>query len=261
MLLLLERNGYLEETYFNAQFIPLRGDSGQVEGFYNVPTETTARVLFERRRRVVDRVAAIPSLPVDETLSMIVEALRMNMHDIPVALLYSYDDLAPAGATNLRLRGRIGVPKGHRSTPLEANLETGHDGLVPWFRHVKSTGKLHVLSVTDDRFRDLIDGMEWCGYGEPSREIVVCPLAIGGNLLGFYVQGTNPRRAYDEAIESGIVDITRQMQMTWIDAITTQQAQLREQMLERRATDSENRLRHMAQNAPLGMVQSSFTDE
>jgi len=33
--LMSERKGYKEETYFIGQFIPVRGDSGQVEGFYN----------------------------------------------------------------------------------------------------------------------------------------------------------------------------------------------------------------------------------
>jgi hypothetical protein len=33
--LFVERNGFLEETYFTGSFNPLRGDTGQVEGFYN----------------------------------------------------------------------------------------------------------------------------------------------------------------------------------------------------------------------------------
>ncbi|KAK0337780.1 hypothetical protein LTR91_008857 [Friedmanniomyces endolithicus] len=255
ILLFLERNGYPEEAYFVGQFIPIRGDSGTVEGWYNTVTESTAQVLFERRRRVVDRIAAIPPLPVTETLSMFVDALRLNPHDITAALLYSFDELAAEGAANLHLHGSIGIPESHRIAPSEAHLETGQNGLVPWFRRVLLTGKPHVLKTTEPDLQELCHGITWCGYGESSRDLVICPLAISGNVLGFLVQGANPRRPYDETMENSIVDATRQMEVKWINAIAAQQAKLRELVLEQRATDSESRLRHMAHHAPMGMCQ------
>ncbi|KAK4898405.1 hypothetical protein LTR27_004001 [Elasticomyces elasticus] len=242
--LYLERNGYIEESYFHGQFIPVRGDSGEIEGIYNSVQESTARVLLERRRQLVNRLAAIPTLP-----------------DVPIALLYSFDELSSEPSSNLRLRGSIGIPEGHRCAPLEANFETAQDGLVPYFRQAKSTGKPHVLRRSDGSLQkcgDLFNGVEWCGFGEPSQHIVIHPLQIGGTVLGFYIQGTNPRRPYDDATRASIADLVRQIEVTWINAIMTQQAQLREQMLENRATESENRLRHMAQYAPVGMVQTGL---
>ncbi|KAK5690976.1 hypothetical protein LTR17_025788 [Elasticomyces elasticus] len=259
--LYLERHGYIEESYFHGQFIPVRGDSGEVEGIYNSAQESTARVLLHRRRQLVNRLAAIPTLPIDETLPRFVEALRSNPWDIPIALLYSFDELSIEGSSNLRLRGSIGIPEDHRCAPLEANFETAQNGLVPFFRQAKLTGKPHVLRTSDgslQKCENLFDGVQWCGFGEPSQHIVIHPLQIGGTVLGFYVQGTNPRRPYDDATSASIVDLVRQMEVTWINAITTQQAQLREQMLENRATESENRLRHMAQYAPVGMVQTGL---
>ena len=258
ILLFPVRHGFPEETYFTGQFIPLRGDSGEIEGFYNTVYEETVRILWERRRLIVDRIAAIPPLPVDETLSMIIEALQGNPNDITMALLYSYDELAPRGASNLRLRGSIGVHNGHPCAPTESNLETSDAGLVPLFRQVKQSAKPLVLSDTDgslQKFRHLFDEVSWCGYGEPARDIIILPLSISGNMLGFYAQGTNPRRAYDEATERSIIDVTRQMEAKWVSSMSSEQARLREEALERRATDSENRLRHMAQSAPLGMCQ------
>ncbi|KAK3617808.1 hypothetical protein LTR56_025042 [Elasticomyces elasticus] len=259
--LYLERHGYIEESYFHGQFIPVRGDSGEIEGIYNSVQESTARVLLERRRQLVNRLAAIPTLPIGETLPRLIEALRSNPWDVPIALLYSFDELSSEVSSNLRLRGSIGIPEGHRCAPLEANLETAQDGLVPYFRQAKLTGKPHVLRRSDgslQKCEHLFDEVEWCGFGEPSQHIVIYPLQIGGTVLGFYVQGTNPRRPYDDATRASIADLVRQMEVTWINAITTQQAQLREQMLENRATESENRLRHMAQYAPVGMVQTGL---
>lgn len=50
-LLLLTRNNYLEESYFTWSFTPVRGEDGAVAGVLNPITETTQRVLSERRMR------------------------------------------------------------------------------------------------------------------------------------------------------------------------------------------------------------------
>lgn len=253
ILLFPTRNGYVEETYFVGQFIPLRSDDFRIEGFYNTVYETTARVLHERRRIVVDLIAAISALTVDETLSSIMDALRKNPHDITMAMLYSFDDVQDNQAS-LRLRGSIGVQKGQ--FPFEDQLETSNTGLVPFFRQVQSSGKPLLLSEGDGSLpTSLFNRVEWCGYGEPSRHVVIVPLMTNGSLLGFYVQGTNPRRAYDEATEMSIIDMTRQMESKWSMSITTEQAKKREQSLERRAMEIESRLKLMATSAPIGMCQ------
>ncbi|KAK3653398.1 hypothetical protein LTR56_004602 [Elasticomyces elasticus] len=255
VLLFVQRNGYMEETNFVGSFVPIRGDDFAVDGFYNTYKESTAEVLHARRRQVLDQIAASTPTSVDETLSGFFDALRTNPHDITAALLYSYDELASEGAPNLKLCGNIGFTVGHDNAPLEAHLETGQNGLQPWFRRVRSTGEACVLRPEDDNCRSLFDAVSWCGFAGPPRGLVVHVLSISGTLLGFYVQGINPRRPYDDAMRSSIADIVRQMEVKWINARATEQAQLRERLLEQRATVSENRLRHMAQNAPLGMMQ------
>jgi len=256
--LFVNRNGYLEETYFVGQFIPLRGDSGEIEGFYNTCLESTSRVLHERRRRVADDIAVSVPRSLDEAFVLFFEALRTNPHDITAAILYTFDESAPDSKENLHLRGTLGVPEDHPCALQRARLETGQGGLIPLLRHVKATGKLYVLSLDqDDAFipRGLFDGIEWQGFGEPSRTLVIVPIHISGDVLGFYVQGTNPRSMYDVAAERSITDMVTQLGAKWASSIAKEQAHLREQALERRATDSENRLRNMAQNAPLGMYQ------
>ena len=49
LLLLLERNGYPEETYHTFSYSPLRGNGGATEGLMCVVTEETERVIGERR--------------------------------------------------------------------------------------------------------------------------------------------------------------------------------------------------------------------
>src|SRR5712691_10226211 len=53
----LDRNGYLEETFFTFLFSPIRDETGVAGLFYPV-TETTARMLSERRTRALRDLAA-----------------------------------------------------------------------------------------------------------------------------------------------------------------------------------------------------------
>lgn len=45
----LRRHGYLEETYFSYNLVPVRAANGDTEGFYNAAFETTRQNIWERR--------------------------------------------------------------------------------------------------------------------------------------------------------------------------------------------------------------------
>ena len=49
LLFLIERHGFLEETYFDVSYDPVRVESGGVGGVYCIVTETTDRVVGARR--------------------------------------------------------------------------------------------------------------------------------------------------------------------------------------------------------------------
>src|SRR5947208_8549728 len=52
----LDRNGYLEETFFTFSFSPIRDETG-VAGLFHPVTETTARMLSERPTRALRNLA------------------------------------------------------------------------------------------------------------------------------------------------------------------------------------------------------------
>ena len=256
--LIINRNNYLEETYFIGQFIPLRGENGEVAGFYNTVLESTPQVIFERQRQVTDQISRILPHSIERTLSEFTQSLQINPHDVTAMLLYTYDDQMPGDVENLFLESSIAVPESCGCHIEKAYLETSQDGLVPLFREVNKTGRHVVLDLADDsssHYRALFDGVIWRGFGERPQTVVICPLTISGELLGFYMQGTNPWREYDDATERGITEITTRLELKWAESSAREQAHLREQMAERRAIESENRLRSLAQNAPLGMYQ------
>ena len=55
LLFVLERNGFDEETYFDVSYDPVRDESGAVAGVFCIVTETTGRVVGERRLALLKR--------------------------------------------------------------------------------------------------------------------------------------------------------------------------------------------------------------
>ncbi|MEU8424714.1 SpoIIE family protein phosphatase [Micromonospora sp. NPDC048835] len=101
---LLDRHGYVEQTYFNVSYDPIRGDDGSVSGVYCIVSETTGRVLGERRLRALSELGAelndIGSAA--ELGRTAAGVLGRHRADVPFALIYLVDDgdqLALAGST------------------------------------------------------------------------------------------------------------------------------------------------------------------
>src|SRR5687768_18110014 len=86
-LLPIERNGRLEEVYWTYSYGPVFDDDGSVGGTLVVCTETTARVLAERRMRMLRALADRTSLAHDPSglMSRAAEAIADCAADLPFA--------------------------------------------------------------------------------------------------------------------------------------------------------------------------------
>ncbi|OKH29002.1 hypothetical protein NIES2101_43540 [Calothrix sp. HK-06] len=58
VLLIMERNGYTEETYFTFSYSPVPNDDGGIGGVFCACTEETKRVLSDRRLQTLRELAA-----------------------------------------------------------------------------------------------------------------------------------------------------------------------------------------------------------
>jgi PAS domain S-box-containing protein len=90
LLLLLERNGYPEETYHTFSYSPLRGDQGAVEGLMCVVSEETERVISQRRLDTLGGLAdaLLNTQTRAEVLARVQETLAANRWDIPFSLIF-----------------------------------------------------------------------------------------------------------------------------------------------------------------------------
>ncbi|KAF2637356.1 hypothetical protein P280DRAFT_406875 [Massarina eburnea CBS 473.64] len=285
--LFMMRSGFLEETYFSWSIIPMVGEDGTVMGLYNPAFEKTRRKIAERRmltlREVGERTAT--ARDVKGFWEQVILALSENDMDTPFVLLYSVSDDNDSDSSSLHsnsllsskhcyLEGSLGVPDGHAAAPDHFDLKEGNEGFGPVFREVMKTDKPVVLSIgSGDLPHEMMEGLEWRGFGDTCRDVVVCPIhpTTGEAILGFLVMGINPRRPYDDDYSLFIQLLSRQLATSLASVVLFEEEirrgqkaaklaaedrfHLSEQLAARtqEALDSETRFTRMAEYSPAGL--------
>lgn len=190
-LFFLNRHGYIEETYFDVSYDPVRDESGKVGGVFCIVSETTGRVLGDRRLQtlsLLSRETAQAKTTEVACLSAI-QALATNSHDIPFAMLYQVE----ADASSAKLVTT--TPMEETGTILSrVNLTQQSDA---WkLTQVYHTGEAAIVDDLTTRFGALPTG----AWDKPPSAAWVVPLIPAGQqqIVGLLVLGINPNRAFEE---------------------------------------------------------------
>ena len=95
LLFELGRYGFPEETYFDVSYDPVRVESGQVGGVFCIVTETTERVVGERRLGLLKDLAArnATARTPREACVLATDTLALNASDVTFAQAYLDDQL------------------------------------------------------------------------------------------------------------------------------------------------------------------------
>ena len=186
LLLLLNRRGFLEETYHTFSYSPLRGDSGRVEGIFCAVTEETERVIGERRLASLGAMAArLVGLEGElAVLRAAADALAANDRDLPFTVTYLFDE----GGTP-RVAGMTHVVEG---SELAKRAVAARDGL--WDAgSIWRDGKPVEIALPPG-----LDYPKGAWQIAPARAAIV-PLVGQGSArpLGALVVGLNPYRPDD----------------------------------------------------------------
>lgn len=248
MEMFVERNKFLEETYFTGNFNPLRGATGKVEGFYNAVHEITKAMIGDRRRAMLNLMEASPVADIQKLASHIIPPLEQNPRDVPMALLYKVeeDTATVPGRCLLSLRGSIGIPDGHPLAAPHLDLSS-NEGLAPLLQ--KSKQKMTTIPV-DETFI----GVDWKGWGEASNFVSILPIIGLERLQGFLVVGANSRRPIDADHDQFMRDLSSKVSSIFASIISAEETKKREERLERDLADKMNQIRYMAENASVGMA-------
>src|SRR4029077_513728 len=120
-LLIMERSGYREETYYTFSYSPVPDDDGGVGGIICANTDDTRRVIGERQLALLREVAATigDARTVAQACERSVQALATDPRDLPFAMLY----LADQDGGALCLCGASGIAAGHPAAPSSVRLD------------------------------------------------------------------------------------------------------------------------------------------
>jgi signal transduction histidine kinase len=191
-LLIMERSGYPEETYYTFSYSPVPDDNGEVGGIICANTDDTKRVIGERQLALLRELAATTAdvRTLGGTCRRAAQALATDPKDLPFALIYLVE---PDGRT-MSLVGSTNFTGDHPATP--ASLPV--DASAPWpLAEVLGGHAPHIVSDLGSRFGRAFPGGVW-NQSPNQAALIAIPARGDTGRKGVLVAGLNPFRLFDD---------------------------------------------------------------
>jgi len=173
---ILERHGFPEETFFDVSYDPVRDESGGVGGVFCIVSETTGRVVGERRLDMLRDLAVRNSSArtVRDVCTFAMDAFAARPEEVPCALAYVTTPADEAGLAQML-------------TLMAAS--PGSEGVSAVVADALATDAFRVVAL--DGAPRALPGL---------REVALVPLAAAGSgaRAGVLVMGLNPLRPIDD---------------------------------------------------------------
>jgi len=186
LLFIIERHGYTEETYFDVSYDPVRDETGQVGGVFCIVSETTGRVIGERRLAALRDLGRVANgaAGAGDIFRNTAAVLENYSNDIPFAALYSWDE---ASAT-ARLEAVAGIAAGDDGAPICIDATNRHES---W----PLGGDAEIVLAEPPPHVQLPRGP----WPEPVTHAAILRLATRANeTYGYLVCGLSARRKFDD---------------------------------------------------------------
>jgi PAS domain S-box-containing protein len=195
-LLIMERNGYPEETYYTFSYSPIPDDDGSAGGIICANTDDTRAVISERQLALLRDLAAgtADARAWREACEQSIRALCTNLRDLPFALIY----IAEPSSKGAVLAGLCGIERGHPAAP----EFIGADASPAWpLSEVLRKQDLHLVFDLEARFGSRFPSGAW---KQPPRHAAIVPIPATGDTgrAGALVVGLNPFRLFDDNYRS-----------------------------------------------------------
>jgi hypothetical protein len=192
LLLVMNRSGYAEETYFTFSYSPIRGEGGSVGGMFCACQETTEKVVGERRLKTLRELAAQATLAKgpQEAIEMAMKTFSANPADLPFALLY----VVASDGDSVRLAGSSGLDKRDCGSP-RLSLDGANKGSWPLGAVVQNAG----IELVDN-LNAYLDPVPSGYWEKPATRAILLPLKFSAleKPSGVLVCGVSPVREVDE---------------------------------------------------------------
>jgi signal transduction histidine kinase/FixJ family two-component response regulator len=191
-LLIMERSGYPEETYYTFSYSPIPDDDGTAGGIICANTDDTRRVIGERQLALLRELAATTAdaRTAEQACERSARALATNTRDLPFAMIY----LADREGAALSLAGAAGIAAGHPAAP--SSVRPGEASGWP-LADVMQTHARIMLAHVGARLGVSFPTGAW---DLPPVDAALIPIPARGETGrgGVLVAGLNPFRLFDD---------------------------------------------------------------
>ena len=215
-LLIMERNGYQEETYYTFSYTPVAGDSGKTEGMICANSDDTERILSERQLKTLTELGkSLSDVKTSEHVYVrTIDSLSNNKFDFPVVLLYSIKDLQAT------LMAHSDLEPSCRAIVSDRFNLTDADELSQLFRKVADEKKVAVFYDVRKKLGDLPTG----AWDVSPDKAILLPVSIGGqrDVHSILMVGLNPFRLLDQNYE-GFFDLVADQVATSLTEVFAQE--------------------------------------
>ncbi|MRK02672.1 SpoIIE family protein phosphatase [Aeromicrobium sp. S22] len=198
LLLLLERSGFVEETYHTFSYSPLAADDGHIEGMLCVVSEVTEQTISSRRMTTLRNLAARTAgqLTESEAIAAAGEQVLADPLSLPFGLVYVRDP-------ELGRFVRAEVAGADDDHPLAPRVIDVDDPAPLWPVEDVLAGRQVLVDLTS-----LPHAAPRGPWDDPPTRALVVPLAgaASSQPYGFFVAGLSPYRPVDAAY-TGFVEL------------------------------------------------------
>lgn len=226
LLLIMERNGYPEETYYTFSYSPIPGDQGGVGGIICANTNNTGLVINERSIQTLRDLATLSynEKTVESVYTRAAEILHKNNKDFPFAIFYKIDKECRKAAAV----AWAGDRSQYQDFPVTANLEQPEENSRNLYETVKSN-QLRLVKNAGRRkqipkgFWDII----------PS-EFLHVPITYPNKNqpLAVLTIGLNPYRQFNDTYKNFIKLVADQISLSANNVIAYEEERKRAEVLE-----------------------------
>jgi PAS domain S-box-containing protein len=225
LLLIMERNGYPEETYYTFSYSPVPKEGGGVGGIICANSEDTRRIVGERQTALLRDLAArtVHARRIEDAVARVATSLETDPHDLPFALLY----LVEPDAKECRLVAGARIDRAHPAAV--ETLPLDEDGAWPVAEAIRTQREV-VVSDLAARFGPLPTG----AWSVPPTHAAVLPVAAWGptGRAGILVVGLSPYRLLDDDYRGFLTLVTSQIGASIANAHAYEEERQRAEALE-----------------------------
>jgi PAS domain S-box-containing protein len=209
-LLIMERNGYPEETFYTFSYTPIPGDNGATEGMICANTDDTERIIGERQLKTITELAKElgDSVSTNDTIEKTIRTLSRNNHDFPSVFYYGLSN----STLHLYPSGNNDLPDAVAPVSIEMD---GDSEPGAKFAEAAWERKLVVLENAKRFFGQPAAGV----WRARANKAAILPISQTGSRVpyGFLVVELNPFRLLDEKYSSFLTLVADQVASSFTD--------------------------------------------